>query len=814
MIETIRAPPSLGVTVLQYDVALIIDYPSGEFRGNIGVTGLAGPGPIELDSVDLSIERVEIGGVPVPFEIDVKKGKLIFHPTDSAPAEVRISFSGKAADGVQTGFFACKLGAERALTTQMEPESCRRLIPCIDRPDEKAVFRLKVTIPTDLMAISNMPGVARPLGDGKSEWTFMSTPPMSSYLLYLGVGAFEETIDDDGPIRVVVAGPPGKRPQASRTARIARQVLRGYTDYFDIPYPLPKLHLVALSDFWAAMENWGAISGSEEHYLLDDTATPVTLRFAEETIVHEIAHQWFGNLVTLRTWDDLWLNESFATFAVPLIQELAHLRPDPWGEFVMRTAGGDRYDSLWSSHPVKPDSYIAAEIMANADAITYFKGARLVRMIEAFLGHERFRDGISEYLRDHEYGNARSDDLWETLEEESRLPVARVMRTWVERPGHPCITVRQAGPDIELTQRRFTFVPREASEPPWPIPLTWTNGPEKRTVVFDSERLSLGRQDPETLSIDPGRAGFFRVLWAPELRPRIIGRLGVLPSLDRCAFVHDAFGFLLSGDYSLDDYIAVLTAATSATDPITVEEVGRSLDALQPILWDVPQFLQVARSFCRTQNERLGEKPAAGESAASDVAREWIFWERARLEPEFAGTLASRFATISREPRVTRQAIAIAFARQGDSDAADRLLAMASGTDSDAASIAAFAFGEFPNVDLLMPALDKAISSVRLSNLLAFLIPSVSRNPPARPAVWDWLTRNFRKFERMAAGSYLFATMAERTLLYVGIGRSSEVRAFFARESFPTGLPGIRMGLELLEANERLRARVVDHRPS
>ena len=798
----------MGRRVLEYDVALEVDFPSNTFRGVVEISGLDTEGKNELDSVNLAIDDVRAKNAPTPIEVEQRANRLVIGPAGPGEATIRIAFSGRAAERAQTGFFVSRLGPDKALTTQMEPESCRRLFPCIDRPDRKAVFRLRVATQPGLVVISNMPSESRLRSDGRREWTFAATPPMSPYLLYLGVGPFEEWVDDDGPIRVVVAGPKGHRGPAQRTARLAREILRGFTEYFDVPYPLPKLHLVALSDFWAGMENWGAISGCDDQYLLDEDASPVNLEFGEEVIAHEIAHQWFGDLVTLRTWDDLWLNESFATFAVPIAQERAYLRRDPWAEFRMRTFKGDYMDSLRSGHPVKPESYDPAEIMANADEITYQKGARLIRMIEAYLGRDGFRDGITEYLRDHRFGNARSDDLWETLEEESGKPVSQVMRTWVERAGHPCVRVRQLGPDVELTQHRFTFVPGNRSEPPWPIPLTWEQGDARGSLVFGSERLMLPGRDGTSLLLDPGRTGFFRILWDPELRPRRTAQLPSLAPEDRQAYVHDACAFLISGDHSLEDYLAVLRVVTSATDRLTVEEVARSLDLLHPVLHDVRAFGEGARDFCRAQIRRLVERSALGEPEAWDVVRDWVFWIGVRVDDDFARALAQRFERIDRERPPLRQAIAAAYARAGGPKALDGLMARARGPDPDAGLQACRALEGISEPTSVLRVLDEALSSIRLASVYAYLIPSIAKNPAARAPLWTWLARNLRELERRAAGSPMLALLAERAIPLVGIGRSEELRQYFERENFPEGLPGIRRGLELLEAHERLRDRL------
>jgi len=378
----------------------------------------------------------------------------------------------------------------------------------------------------------------------------------------------------------------------------------------------------------------------------------------------------------------------------------------------------------------------------------------------------------------------------------------------VERPGHPCVAVRQVGRDVELTQRRFTFVPGSSAEPPWPIPLRLEGGDPPESILFDSARLTLRDRDPRTLRIDPGRTGFFRLLWAPELRAGVIADLPSMPSLDRRAFVHDAYAFLVSGDYSLEEYLAILHAVTPSTDRPTVEEVAQSLDFLEPVLGEVPSFRDAARRFLRTQIGRLTERTAPGEPESTDVVRDWVLWLGARLDPEYARNLAPRFETVEREPPAVRQAIMTAFAQQGSPDAVDRLMAWARGPDSDAAVLACLALGDVPGPSRAVAALDEALASVPAAPLFVILIPSIARNPAARTALWSWWTRHLRELERRALGAPLLSTCAERTIPTVGLERSEEVRAYFEREKFPGSLPGIARGIELLDANERLQKRV------
>jgi tricorn protease interacting factor F2/3 len=793
--------------MLEYDLFLNIDYAENRFQGVVEIHGAEDERLLELDCIGLKVGSVEVGGSPTDYELGGSPSKLRIRRGASAKGPVRVHYSGVIAQDLQTGFFVAAVGARKAFATQMQPESCRRLVPCWDRPDRKAVFRLRVTTQSGLAVISNMTSVTRARTDGRTEWSFAPTPPMSTYLFFLGVGPFEETVDEEGPIPIILAGVGGRTTAARRTLKVARMVLRGYTEYFDVPYPLPKLHIVALTNFWVGMENWGAISGADEMYLLDESASPEGLEYADQVVAHEVAHQWFGDLVTLATWDDLWLNEAFATIAVPLVQERTGLRRDPWTEFALRTDWADLIDSLRCAHAVKPDTLVPAEIMANADEITYQKGSRLLRMIQAFVGDDRFRDGITEYLRDHQLGNARSDDLWAALEEESALPVSRVMRMWVERPGHPVVTVRQKGRDVELSQRRFTLLPHGPPENPWPIPLALEHGGRRSARVFDSRKLTLKDHSTSDLRLDPDRTGFFRILWPAETRTRLIGELLDAPPSDRVGFLKDAAAFLHSGDYSLDEYCGALDAVRSAEDRLTVETVAHQLDYLYPVLGDEARFSRAAREFLRAQTERLGERTEPQEPEGRGVARQWVFRLRARVDPAFARELAPRFDTVDSEPHALRQAITTAFATRSGTGGIDRILARVKGPDPDAAVQTCFACDGVANSKVLLQKLWEAEHEFSLGNVVSYLIPSLSKNPAGRPALWGWLVDHLRDIERRTTGTYSLTACFSRGLPTLGIGRSNVLRAYFDRESFPEALPGIRRGLELLEANELLRSR-------
>ena len=382
------------------------------------------------------------------------------------------------------------------------------------------------------------------------------------------------------------------------------------------------------------------------------------------------------------------------------------------------------------------------------------------------------------------------------------------MRSWVERPGFPCISVAQDGPDVVLTQRRFTYLPRAVTEPPWPIPLPVEQAGVRTTILFDSERHTLPNCDARRLRLDPGRAGFFRILLAPELRAAAIADLPNLQPLDRWGFLHDARSFVLSGDYELGDFLEILRAIAPAHDALSVEEVGQTLQSLGPVLADVPAFVEAARTFLVAQTERLGEVPVSGEPQGHSTMREVASWRRVFVDDAYARGMADRFDHVDAAPVAVRRAILTGYARFGGTSVVDRLYERIGGPDATVASQTCFAAEALPNEATMGALLDRCLASVKLGDLFVPLLLCAGRDPWARPRFWSWLAANLRELERRAQGSYLLAYVLENILPCCGVGREREVRAYFDREQFPEGAVGIRTGLETLEATSRLRRRL------
>lgn len=795
--------------IKEYRVDLTVDVEAERYEGVVGLTLDRPASELELDCVGLEVHGAAADRRPVPAEVDRERGRLRLALGAPPASSVEVRFSGAVRRNVTNGFYVSRFGESKLLTTMMEPIGCRRFIPCDDRPDAKAVFRLRVRVPAGVSVISNADLAEVRADDGGALWSFEPTPPMSTYLLYLGVGPFDLVEVESGGIRAIAAAAPGKAARSRTILDLAGPILHAYGEYYGLRYPLSKLHLVAVPDFWAGgMENWGAITLPEIGLLVDAGTSPAIRRWAYETVTHEIAHQWFGNLVTMRTFDDLWLNESFTTFVAAKMEDRLHLRHDAWAEFLIRSRPGGFVDSLRCTHPIRMPTSDPSAISESIDAVTYYKGSNIVRMIEAYLGEEVFRRGLSAYLRRFQFANATSDDLWEALGEASGEPVRRVMRAWVERPGLPVVRVTREGAELRLEQRRFTFLPDTPAEPPWPIPLVYEDADGPHALVFDAPRRSVPLRDPAALRVNPGHTGFFRTWYAPELRRARIERLPEIPPFDRWGFMNDAAAFALSGDYPLGEFLEAVRRVRDVHDYATVLEVIQALSLFDRTLGPRSPVREVALEFLRAQRLRLGERARDGEPDIDPVLREAVLLASARLDDAFSRELARGFDEVDRADAAVRSATALAFARFGGDSAGERLFERATAAESeDAAEQACRAMEGLPHREQHERVLARLFHPELRTTLTTYLLGSIGANPEGRGPLWGWLRSNLREFERRAEGSWLLSVLLESAIPTVGLERPDEVRAYFAREVFPEGRLGIQKGLELLEVLERLRGR-------
>ncbi|MGH8013503.1 MAG: M1 family aminopeptidase, partial [Candidatus Binataceae bacterium] len=551
------------VTPERYELRLAPDLLAFTFTGELSVTVTVHQATAEvvLNALELEIDRVtaERTGETVTADITMEPAqeRAHFHFEKSLGTgewKLLIAYSGILNDklhGFYRSHYTDAMGKSHVLaSTQFESTDARRALPCWDEPAMKAVFKVTLVIDEHLTAISNAGMESeRQLGNGKKEVVFKDTIRMSTYLLAFIVGEFEATapIDAGTPLRVVHV--PGKGALTEWARRIGQFSLKFFANYYGIAYPGDKLDLIAIPDFAAgAMENLGAITFRETALLIDEqSASHSELERVADVVSHENAHMWFGDLVTMKWWNGIWLNEAFATFMEMLAVDAWKPQWKRWESFAVSRAAAMATDALKSTRSIEYTVLSPEDCRAMFDILTYEKGAAVLRMLEQYLGAEEFRQGISLYLRQHEYANSETGDLWDALEQATHEPVRKMMDSWVFQQGFPIVSVSAVneGRTLELRQQRFFHLPPENPEPQlWQIPVM-VRARTDRGV--STHKLVLGEREArldlpgrlEWALLNEGGHGFYRVRYSSEMLRILTLNLKEIGSVERFGLVSD-----------------------------------------------------------------------------------------------------------------------------------------------------------------------------------------------------------------------------------------------------------------------------------
>ena len=535
---------------------------------------------VALNLLELAIWRCRVlqNGVSVncAFRVDPAKEELrISLPEPMAGnIKLKIEYQGLINDKM-AGFYRSQYSyqdqTKYMAVTQFEESDARRAFPCMDHPARKATFDIEIDIDPELVAISN--GAVKEkkvLANGKMRVTFEQTPKMSTYLVFFGIGDFEFTPDkkDD---RVRVATLPGMQKFAHFGADLGRKSLEFSESYYGIAYPLPKMDLIAIPDFaFGAMENWGAVTFRENLLLYyPDITSKAGEERIFEVIAHEIAHQWFGNLVTPSDWRYLWLNESFATFFGFGVVDHYCPQWDTWQQFLYSMTGPAlTRDALHETFAIEIPGGEHVVINSSTAPIIYNKGGSILRQIQGYIGEDNFKKGLQHYLKTYEYDCAASQDLWQSFEAVTQQPISELMKSWIEQPGYPKITVSRRNGRLILNQQRFTYLPNESAQK-WLIPVTVnlfskTGETRKLSVLMDApEKVIEIDDDVVAYKVNDRQTGFYRVKYddadnLAELGRRVQAR--ALSPEDRWGLQNDFYALVKSGDAPLVDYLEFLSA--------------------------------------------------------------------------------------------------------------------------------------------------------------------------------------------------------------------------------------------------------------
>ena len=594
-VRAIQATTQLprDVRPVHYDVALTPDAVHSTFAGRVAITldVLVPTASITLNAADLVFAKSTItaaaGGATMQATTSV----------DAAAQTAKFTFAKPLAKGRYTlaldytgvigqqavGLFALDYdtanGKKRALYTQFENSDARRMIPSWDEPAYKASFTLAATVPAGQMAVSNMPiASSTTLPDGRSLVKFGATPKMSTYLLFFGLGEFERVTAMADGTEVGVITTKGGAAKAAFALEASKAILGEYNRYFGVRYPLPKLDNIAApgrSQFFGAMENWGAIFTFEYAMLLDPAiSTQYDKQEVFATAAHEMAHQWFGDLVTMQWWDDLWLNEGFASWMEGRMT--ARLHPE-WntalGAVGVREQAMAR-DAIATTHPVVQHVATVEQASQAFDEITYNKGASVIRMLENYVGEEAWQNGVRAYMREHAYKNTVSDDLWRAIEKAARKPVTGIAHDFTLQPGVPLIRVDAAAckgssTSVVLTQQEFS------RDQPNKKPLRWRVPVTLQVAGSDHQVHTLVANGKATVSVpgcgpvivNAGQSGYYRTLYAPKQFEELGGRFASLAPIDQLGLLSDSWALGMAGMQPAAGFLDLANAATPASDP-------------------------------------------------------------------------------------------------------------------------------------------------------------------------------------------------------------------------------------------------------
>ena len=797
-----------------YKLTFTPDLENAKFEGDetIAIRLLKPMSEITLNAVDIDFHNVSVtsGGTTQKAKVTPQKEKemvvlAVDKPLSAGPATVHITFTGILNTEMRGLYLGKDDQGRKYAATQFEATDARRAFPSFDEPDYKATFDITAVADKGMVAVSNQKSISDTAGPGdKHTVKFATTAKMSSYLAALVVGNFEylEGEADGIPIRVYATS--GKKEMGKFALEMASDILKYYDNYFGIKYPYGKLDLVGLPDFSAgAMENTGCITFREVILLIDEKQGSVDLKKnIAGVIAHEMAHQWFGDLVTMKWWDDIWLNEGFATWMSS--KPIEKIRPE-WNfalDDVSNTGGTLNVDALANTRPIHQAAETPAQIQELFDGIAYGKAAAVLRMLEAYLGEETFRAGVNAYLKQHQYGNATAEDFWGAQAKTSRKPVDKIMPTWVQQAGAPIINVKTQcsgnSTNVELTQQRYYF-DRAKFEAPndqlWQIPLCLKgsdsgNGAPKCELLAKKEANFTMPGCSNWVLANAGATGYYRVGYQPDaVRALANDAETKLSPAGRISVQNDIWASVRVGREPVGDYLAYAQGLQSDRNRAVLEDILGRLDFIQRYLVsdsDRDSYRAWLRKYLSPAMKEVGWEPKPGESDEQKTLRARLFNALGydARDPEAlaeAKTIAEK--ALADSSSVDHELAGGAFplaALNGDAEFYDKLMTALKNTKSPEEYYTYFfTLPQFTDPKLLERTLNFAISpDVRSQDALQ-LVTAVLANPAGQQLAWDFIRQHWPELEK-AGGPFASAQVVGATSVFCDAGLRDQVTDFFS----------------------------------
>ena len=792
---------------------------------------------ITLNAADITFAEVTItsGGSAQKAKVTPEKDKemvvlAVEKPLATGPATIHITYTGILNDEMRGLYLGKDDQGRKYAASQFEATDARRAFPSFDEPAYKATFDIAAVADNGQVAISNQKVVSDTPGPGdRHTIRFATTAKMSPYLAALVVGNFEYIEGEADGIPIRVYSTPGKKEMGKFALESAEHILSYYDKYFSIKYPYGKLDLIGLPDFSAgAMENTGCITFREVILLIDEKQGSVGLKKSIASVIaHEMAHQWFGDLVTMKWWDDIWLNEGFATWMSS--KPLEVWKPE-WNfnlDDVSQMGGTLNTDSLANTRPIHQPADTPGQIMELFDGIAYGKAAAVLKMLESYLGEETFRSGVNAYIRQHQYANATAVDFWDAQAKTSKKPVDQIMPTFVAQAGVPVINVKAQcsgnSTTVTLDQRRYYYDRKKfeaANDQLWQVPLCL------KSSATGAEKCELLTKKQETFTLsgcltwvlaNAGATGYYRVGYQPDaVRALASDGESKLSPAERIALLTDIWASVRVGREPVGDYLALTRGLGTDRDRAVLEDVLGRLNYIGRYLVtdnDRESYRLWLRQYLTPILKDIGEEAKAGESDEQKTLRALLFRSLGydARDPEvlaqarkIAGKALDDPASVDRELAISALRLA---ALNGDQPLYDRLMAALKTPKSpEDYYITLFTLAQFDDPQLLQRTLDYAISPEVRSQDAVSLIARVMDNPAGEKLAWDFVRQHWTAVEK-SGGPFASAEIVSATDSFCDAGLRDEVADFYAAHKIESAERTYRQSIERINNCVDLKSR-------
>ena len=800
---------------------------------------------LTLNAVDISFSAATVDGETQRAEVALDAASetatlSLAQPLAAGRHKLRIGFTARI-NSFGRGLFYVDYptdkGVKRMISSQLEPADARRIFPCWDEPAFKATFALAVTVPRAFLAVGNMPVKREQEMAGElKQVVFAPTPKMSSYLFVLSAGELERLTADADGVAVGVVTTAGKREQGRFALDNAVKLLGYYNDYFGVKYPLPKLDLIAVpGGFSGAMENWGGITFFESTLLFDPSSSAEAARRGIFSILaHEMAHQWFGDLVTMGWWDNLWLNEGFASWMQVKAAEQFYPQWQTW----LNSDGAKQYamglDARRTSHPIQQPVADHSEAMAAFDGITYSKGQAFIRMLESYLGEEPFRDGIRAYMAAHGYGNTTTADLWQALESAAGKPVAGFAASFTEQDGVPLILAETScgGDDQHLTLRqdRFAIVPARSllpgSEakalPPrsWQVPIVAgplrTTRPPEILLLKGAAEIAAGSCG-EAMKVNLGNVGYYRVEYGPVSRAMLAKSLALMAPDDRVNFLADSWALVQAGRAEPPSYLALVEALGPDDHRAVWGQVINTLTGLNRLARDRPErpgLQAYARARLRPLFDRLGWDATRPDEDEAILRGRMISALGEFGDGDIVAEAKRRFAGFLKDPRslptALREAVTHVVGISADRADYDALLALARKSTATNERVRYYnAAASAREAALARETLALTLTDELPSTIVGRVINTVASSGEQPDIAWEFVKANLEPLTRKEGPSFPDFFISNFMTNFSDEAHAAELAGFAPAQATSGGRVMTARALETIAISADLRARAL-----